>query len=103
MIQFDFFPATVHVADVKLPLARVSIDGEMRGVVLIDKGRSGGVETFAHAQIESVERDPDRGRRSWIITTTEGERWLCRLGGGCGCGNPLKRFDSEPAIHEAFA
>lgn len=103
MIQFDFFPAQVVVGGERLAQARVSIDGEMRGVVLAGGRRNEPIYTVASARIASVERDPDRGRRSWLITTVDGDVWRAEVGGGCGCGNPLKRFDSEPAIQAAFA
>lgn len=101
--MFDFFPAAVKANGERYAQARLAIDGEMRGVVLVAGTRSEGIQTVAQAQIVSVERDPDRGRRSWLITTTDGDVWQCQTGGGCGCGNPLRRYDAEPAIQAAFA
>lgn len=103
VIVHDFFPASVKANGQRLATARVAVDGAGRAVVLVATGRGAVVSTHASGQTVSVERASDRSSRTWLLTLTDGTVWECRVGGGCGCGNPLRRFDPEPAIHEAFA
>lgn len=100
MLTHDLFPVRVRLGDLKLAGARVAVDGEGRGIVLAGN-RAEGIEVIASGTVASAERT--RRTRDWTITLASGEVWEVTEGGGCGCGNPLRRHNAERSIIEVFA
>lgn len=37
--------------------------------------------------------------RTWAVTSNVGEEWTITTGGGCGCGNPLKRIGGQALLN----
>lgn len=87
----DVYPATLEGLE-PTPLSRVR--------VRIEEGRlrvwrqSGPTRTkLIDEQVEDATQR-NRGRRNpWTVILKDGRAFTFQARGGCGCGDPLKRFD----------
>lgn len=91
-VRQDLFPARITVGEETYPRGRVLVDTRGRAVIWVED--SGTVRKVADAEVASIERTR---RRTFRITTADGDEWEATKSGSCGCGSPLRRLSRSKA------
>lgn len=95
------FPAAVEPPDGDpIRLARIGIAPDPAGGLLFRVFTStGGAVQLAHeVHVDAYDqqlRPLAPSKPAWRVTDPDGGVWTVTRGSGCGCGNPLKRFDPD--------
>jgi hypothetical protein len=94
-ILVDLFPAAVATPDATYDNARILATDTYLWLFTV----SGGTPRFLQG-VTLVDFDADNAARrgAWTAVDDQGREWQVMQTGGCGCGNPLRRYTADALL-----
>lgn len=94
-LVLNAFPGIARGPDETYDLCRALSDGETLWIFIAAGSEARLATSVTITNIEQTHPEP--GAR-WLVTDVDGFEWEIQAGGGCGCGNPLKRYSPQSLL-----